>query len=107
MLYTRAENARAKLQLEDAALESARARSEQQRQMLREGLVARVEVMQAGFELERTALRRLVTCHTYLRTLLELQAGSLVALEGPLGRAGRVNTGARGETALAERRRHD
>ena len=106
-LYTRAKNAQANLQLEDAALESARARFEQQRQMLREGLVAQVEVMQAGFELEQTALRRLVTCHTYLRTLLELQAGSLVALEGPLGQAGRVDTGARGKTALAERRRHD
>ena len=106
-LYTRAENAQANLQLEDAALESARARSEQQRQLFREGLVAQVEVMQAEFELERAALERLATCHTYLKTLLELQAGSLVALEGPLGQAGRAGTGATGKTALVERRRHD
>lgn len=112
-LYTRAENAQASLRLEDAALESAHAQFQHQRQLFREGLVAQVEVMQAGLELERAALRRLVTCHTYLRTLLELQAGSLVSLKGPLGQAGQTEkTGAdgerpRGKTALAERRRHD
>jgi outer membrane protein TolC len=82
-LYSEAENARETLRLTAGSLRVARARLATQRQRLEGGLVAQIDFERAELDTAQVALEALAARAGYLNAQLELQAGTLVPLEGP------------------------
>lgn len=82
-LYSQAENARATLRLEAAALANARERLATQRRRLAGGLVSQIDFAQTELQTAQAKLEAESARTGYLNALLELQAGSLVPLGGP------------------------
>ncbi len=82
-LYSQAENARATLRLEVAALANARERLATQGQRLEGGLVSQIDFAQTELQTAQARLEAEGARTTYLNALLALQAGSLIPLGGP------------------------
>lgn len=86
-LYAAAENAREALRLETAARANAAVRLRTQRQRFDGGLISQIEFDQARLADAQAELEAENARIAYLGALLELQAGSLVPLGGPLNAA--------------------
>ena len=86
-LYSQAENARATLRLEAAALTNARERLATQQQRLDGGLISQIDFDQTELQTAQAQLEAEGARTGYLNALLELQAGSLVPLGGPFAAA--------------------
>ena len=82
-LYSQAENARATLRLEAAALANARERLATQAQRLDGGLISQIDFAQTELQTAQAQLEAEGARTGYLNALLELQAGSLAPLGGP------------------------
>ena len=86
-LYAAAENARETLRLETEARANAAVRLRTQQQRFDGGLISQIDFDQAGLADAQAALEAENARVAYLTALLELQAGSLVPLGGPLNAA--------------------
>ena len=87
-LYSQAENARATLRLEAAALANARERLATQQQRLDGGLISQIDFAQTELQTAQAQLEAGSARTGYLNALLALQAGSLVPLGGPFAEPG-------------------
>ncbi len=82
-LYNAAESAQETYQVQREALRNADERLETQRQRFEGGLIARIELSQAELSNLQAELQALQARYGYLTSLLDLQAGTMVALPGP------------------------
>lgn len=82
-LHLQAQNASARLLVEQEAHANAVERHDFERQRLESGLISEIAFRQAGLELRQAGIALLQAQQDALTALLELSAGSLVPVQGP------------------------